>query len=260
MKRIALHVIILIMAVVSMVCAGKATVIEEIEYHGMTSDEAKNIYIEHYASGIQEILGKFYVEMNGKKLLGESRNARFQEVSFNENVNWNFEETGLLYCVTKENEIENVVTNMDNPDSIKGVAASFGENGLGLYGEDKGKLDIQIFEAMKSRAFDNISSFYYYADIANAEGIIIDTKRIVVSYDELKKFCKENQLTFIIQTNDDYTNTYLGQLKQTIKKNITQKDIEACRNRVLTYVFICGSFYSVSSSIFNISRNIYHWK
>ena len=33
MKRIALHVIILIMAVVSMVCAGKATVIEEIEYH-----------------------------------------------------------------------------------------------------------------------------------------------------------------------------------------------------------------------------------
>ena len=42
---------------------GKATVIEEIEYHGMTSDEAKNIYIEHYASGIQEILGKFYVEM-----------------------------------------------------------------------------------------------------------------------------------------------------------------------------------------------------
>ena len=43
MKRIALHVIILIMAVVSMVCAGKATVIEEIEYHGMTSDEAKNI-------------------------------------------------------------------------------------------------------------------------------------------------------------------------------------------------------------------------
>lgn len=240
MKRIALHVIILIMAVVSMVCAGKATVIEEIEYHGMTSDEAKNIYIEHYASGIQEILGKFYVEMNGKKLLGESRNARFQEVSFNENVNWNFEETGLLYCVTKENEIENVVTNMDNPDSIKGVAASFGENGLGLYGEDKGKLDIQIFETMKSRAFDNISSFYYYADIANAEGIIIDTKRIVVSYDELKKFCKENQLTFIIQTNDDYTNTYLGQLKQTIKKNITQKDIEACRNRVLTYVFICG--------------------
>ena len=118
MKRIALHVIILIMAVVSMVCAGKATVIEEIEYHGMTSDEAKNIYIEHYASGIQEILGKFYVEMNGKKLLGESRNARFQEVSFNENVNWNFEETGLLYCVTKENEIENVVTNMEDRKSV----------------------------------------------------------------------------------------------------------------------------------------------
>ncbi len=240
MKRIALHVIILIMAVASMVCAGKAIVIEEIEYYGRTSDEAKSIYIEHYASGIQEILGKFYVEMNGKKLLGESRNARFQEVLFNENVDWNFEEKGILYCVTKENEIENVVTNMDDPDSIKGVAASFGENGLGLYGEDKGKLDIQIFEAMKSRAFDNISSFYYYADIANAEGIIIDTKRIVVSYDELKKFCKENQLTFIIQTNDDYTNTYLGQLKQTIEKNITQKDIEACRNRVLTYVFICG--------------------
>ena len=240
MKRIALHVIILIMAVVSMVCAGKAIVIEEIEYHGMTSDEAKSIYIEHYASGIQQVLGKFYVEMNAKKMLGENRDANFQEVSFDENLNWNFEETGIFYYVSKEDEIENIVTNMDNPDSIKGVAVSFDENGFGVYGNGKEEFDLQMLQTMDSRKFENVSNFNYFADIKDAQGNFIETRRMVISYDDLKKFCKDNKLTFIMQTNDDYAKTYLGQLKQTIEKNITKEDSESLRDRILIYVFICG--------------------
>lgn len=252
MKRIMLHVIILMMAVVSMVCAGKAIVIEEIEYHGMTSEEAKSIYIEHYASGIQQILGKFYVEMNGKKLLGKSRDAKFQEITFDDSQNWIFEETGFLYCVSKGDEIENIVTNMDVPNSIKGVAVSFNRNGFGVYGNDKDEFDMQMFETMNNKMFENVSSFYYYADIVDEQGNVIESRRMVISYDDLKEFCKDNQLSFIMQINDDFARTYFGQLKQSIEKNITQKDIEASRDRALIYVFVCGLIILLSVIPFSI--------
>ncbi|MCI9126730.1 MAG: HAMP domain-containing histidine kinase [Eubacterium sp.] len=252
MKRIMLHVIILMMAVVSMVCAGKAIVIEEIEYHGMTSEEAKSIYIEHYASGIQQILGKFYVEMNGKKLLGKSRDAKFQEITFDDSQNWIFEETGFLYCVSKGDEIENIVTNMDVRDSIKGVAVSFNRNGFGVYGNDKDEFDMQMFETMNNKMFENVSSFYYYADIMDEQGNVIESRRMVISYDDLKEFCKDNQLSFIMQINDDFSRTYFGQLKQSIEKNITQKDIEASRDRALIYVFVCGLIILLSVIPFSI--------
>ena len=252
MKRIMLHAIILIMAVVSMVCAGKAIVIEEIEYHGMTSEEAKSIYIEHYASGIQQILGKFYVEMNGKKLLGKSRDAKFQEITFDDSQNWIFEETGFLYCVSKGDEIENIVTNMDVPNSIKGVAVSFNRNGFGVYGNDKDEFDMQMFETMNNKMFENVSSFYYYADIVDEQGNVIESRRMVISYDVLKEFCKDNQLSFIMQINDDFARTYFGQLKQSIEKNITQKDIEASRDRALIYVFVCGLIILLSVIPFSI--------
>lgn len=252
MKRIMLHAIILIMAVVSMVCAGKAIVIEEIEYHGMTSEEAKSIYIEHYASGIQQILGKFYVEMNGKKLLGKSRDAKFQEITFDDSQNWIFEETGFLYCVSKGDEIENIVTNMEVPNSIKGVAVSFNRNGFGVYGNDKDEFDMQMFETMNNKMFENVSSFYYYADIVDEQGNVIESRRMVISYDDLKEFCKDNQLSFIMQMNDDFARTYFGQLKQSIEKNITQKDIEASRDRALIYVFVCGLIILLSVIPFSI--------
>ena len=252
MKRIMLHVIILMMAVVSMVCAGKAIVIEEIEYHGMTSEEAKSIYIEHYASGIQQILGKFYVEMNGKKLLGKSRDAKFQEITFDDSQNCAFEETGFLYCVSKGDEIENIVTNMDVRDSIKGVAVSFNRNGFGVYGNDKDEFDMQMFETMNNKMFENVSSFYYYADIMDEQGNVIESRRMVISYDDLKEFCKDNQLSFIMQINDDFSRTYFGQLKQSIEKNITQKDIEASRDRALIYVFVCGLIILLSVIPFSI--------
>lgn len=237
MKRAVLHGIILVMAVVSMVYAGKAVVIGEIEYHGMTSDEAKSIYVEHYASNIKEILGKFYAKKN---LLGEGQNLKFQDVMDNSEQDYFFEDVGFLYCVTKDNEVENVVTNMNDPDSIKGVAALFDENGLSVYGEAKDKFDLEIINIMKEKVFHNNSRFFYDESIEDDQGNVIETRQIEISVKDIKKFCKDNQLRFVMQIDDDYSTNYFGELKQTIEKNITQKDIEACKDRVLTYVFICG--------------------
>lgn len=237
MKRAVLHGIILVMAIVSMVYAGKAVVIGEIEYHGMTSEEAKSIYVEHYASNIKEILGEFYAKKN---LTGENQNLKFQDVMDNSEQDYFFEDVGFLYCVTKDNEVESVVTNMNDPDSIKGAAVLFDENGLSVYGEAKDKFDLEIINIMKEKVFHNNSGFFYDKNIEDDQGNVIETRQIEISVKDIKKFCKDNQLRFVMQIDDDYATNYFGELKQTIEKNITQKDIEACKDRVLTYVFICG--------------------
>lgn len=230
-KRIVLHVVALVLALVCVVCTAQAALIYVERFTGNTVDVAKEKYGEHYAQNVERFLGTVYEQLNYRTLYGVGKNRKIDNLAWSSDEEMGFD-YGFYYKIAKEESNLIILTNYSGSDPEKENIYIFDQYGL------RGKAD-NIDDFLHDRMISFIDSEHFYFDGER----VIKNKKLGndTPFAELQKLCKENNCYLEMHTraNDEGIFAYL---KEDIEENVTEEEMACQKKEFFQYVVAAAIF------------------